>query len=253
MVNKKYTVCVDPGHGGSDPGAVGPNGVQEKVITLAVAQKVASILCNAGLDVKLTRDVDKLLADDINSDLGMRCKIANRNKADVFVSIHCNSATNGTARGAEVYTSRGNTKSDALATAIISSIEKALPELIFRKDFSDGDPDKEAGYAVLNNTNMPAVLVELAFISNPVEEGLLESPDFQQKAAQAIADGVADFLGVKLVVAKPTDNAPRIRVGKTELNGIIVDGTIYAPARALVEALGHKVNWDAGSKVGIVE
>lgn len=208
---------------------------------MAVAKKVASILRSADVDVVLTRDTDKLLADTINADLGMRCKVANHAKADIFVSIHCNSSTNPSANGTEIYYCTGSSTGYRLAAAIKSYL---LPALGLRDRGI-----KQANFAVLRSTNMPATLVELTFISNPTEEGLLESPAFQDKAARAIAEGVADYLGIEL----PANDVPKIRVGKKELSGIIVDGTTYAPVRAIAEALGRKVIWDNDAKVVVVE
>lgn len=241
MTTRRFKVCIDPGHGGRDPGAVGPSGVQEKVVTLAVAKKVASILRSAGIDVVLTRDADKLLHDNINTDLGMRYKIANQAKADVLVSIHCNSAANSAANGTETYHYTGSVAGAKLATAIQSCLVPAL-----------GLRDrgvKQANFAVLRGTNMPAVLIELAFISNPTEEGLLETPMFQDKAARAIAEGVADYFMFEL----PTRDTPQIRAGNKIFDGIIVGGVTYAPVRAIAEALGRKVVWDNKTKVVTIE
>ena len=200
MDKKKCTG--DPGHGGRDPGAVGPSGTKEANVTLAVTRKVAAYLSPV-VAFNFTRNSDIALGTNLNADLAARVSIANKEDADVFVSIHCNSAADASAHGAEIYTTPGETKADPLATSILSRMEAALPELKFRKDLADGDPDKEAGFYVIKHTDMPAVLVELAFISNPAEEALLQSEDFQDRAAKAIAQGVCDYLGVELPVAEP--------------------------------------------------
>lgn len=194
-----YKIADDPGHGGWDSGAIGPTGVQEKVVTLSVARMLAEVL-RSEAEVRLTREDDRGLGPTEDADLQARVNMANNWGADIFVSIHCNSAKDRSAHGCEVWTTPGQTQADALAESIIRAMEAALPELTFRKDYTDGDSDKEANFAVLTRTKMPAVLIELAFISNPTEEALLESPAFQARAAMAIAKGIANFLGVQLPV-----------------------------------------------------
>lgn len=240
LTTRRFKVCIDPGHGGFDPGAVGLSGAQEKVVTLAVAKQVASILRGVGVDVVLTRESDELLAGTINADLGMRYDKANWAKADVFVSIHCNSAADPKANGTETFHYTGSPAGKKLAGHIQARMVAAL-----------GLRDrgvKQANFAVLRGTNMPAALAEIAFISNPDEEKLLESPAFQVKAARAIAEGIADYLGVAL-----KDDTPKVRIGKKELNGINVDGITYAPVRAMAEALGCKVTWDSITRMVVVE
>lgn len=203
----KKRLMEDPGHGGRDPGAIGPNGLQEKTVNLAVAKKLSEYLSSA-FEVKLTRDTDIHLGATQKADLQARTDKANSWKADAFVSIHCNSSENKAAHGCEVYTTRGNTAADALAESIIKALEAEFSaEMFFRKDYSDGDADKEAGFAVLTQTNMPAVLVELAFISNPLEEALLGKVDYQARAAKAIALGIANYFGVKLSPDDPLKEA----------------------------------------------
>lgn len=168
-------IVIDPGHGGRDPGAVGPTGVQEKVVTLAVARKLEEILCRNFL-VKMTRENDGTVS------LTRRCDIANSWRADIFVSIHCNAFRKRTAKGTETYCYPGSIKGRELAIAVQKELVKTLKL-----------PDrgvKEARFFVLRKTVMPAILVELGFISNLKEESLLENPAFQEKAALAIANGI---------------------------------------------------------------
>lgn len=191
-----YKIMIDPGHGRPDPGAVGPSGVQEKVVTLIVAKMLADILAPIA-EVRLTRTEDVELAPG-NEDLYERARLSNNWPADIFISIHCNSVASREAHGAEVWTTRGKTGADQLAEAIANSFKRNIPELALRVDMSDGDQDKEADFAVLAKTKCPAALVELAFISNPTEEALLELPTFQARAARTIAEGAAEYLGVPL-------------------------------------------------------
>lgn len=196
-------IVIDPGHGGPDPGAVGPSGVQEKVVVLAVAKLLADILSAAGVEVRLTRD-----SDDVpwipSTDLSERVRISNYAGADLFISIHANAFSSPQAKGMEIWTSVGQTRADILAESIADALIEAFPGLVFRADMSDGDKDKEANFYVLYHTRAPAVLVELAFITNPVEEAMLKDPAYQQKAARAIAKGIAAYLGIQL--EKTTDH-----------------------------------------------
>ena len=180
---------LDPGHGGKDPGAIGPTGVQEKDVNLAVAKKVACLL-QPVMGVSLTRDTDKALGDTISADLSARANMVNQGGADVFVSIHCNSADASSAHGTETHSYPNSVDGKLLA-------QKLQSRLVAAFGLTDRGC-KESNFAVLRQTYMPAALVELAFISNPTEEALLESEEFQNKAAQAIAQGVCDFLGVEL-------------------------------------------------------
>jgi N-acetylmuramoyl-L-alanine amidase len=227
-------ICIDPGHGGSDPGAIGPTGLKEKDITLLVAQKVADKLQNMGVNVKLTRTDDNFVS------LEKRCKIANNFGANYFVSIHCNSATNSTAKGTETYHAMGSTQGQKLAQAI-------QEELIQATGLTNRGV-KTAGYYVLRYTNMPAALTELAFISNAEEEKLLKKPSFQEKVANAIVNGIAKAAGIQI---KEDENVQKTKIlfeGK-ELEGFIVDGKSYAEVRKLAEMLGLKVEWNATKNV----
>jgi N-acetylmuramoyl-L-alanine amidase len=226
---KVRKVVIDAGHGGHDSGAIGPTGVQEKTIALAIAKKVASDLSRQGLEVVLTRD------DDTFVRLEDRAKIANRAHADLFISIHCNSAPSRSLRGIETYTL--NTSSDhysiRLAARENSSSEKGVSDLQFiLADLAtkanteestrlassvqhnlvselsahySGVKDlgtKQALFYVLIGTKMPSILVETSFLSNKTDEKRLASSSYQGKVAQAIADGVDDFLGQRQKVAR---------------------------------------------------
>lgn len=178
-------VFINPGHGHPDPGAVGPTGLREADVVSDVGLVVAEYLAGAGCEV-LVYQSDSLQGI---------CDMANTWSADIFVSIHCNAATSPTATGMEIFTSRGQTGADRLASCIMAQMAGEFPALPVRADWSDGDVDKEAGLYVLNNTIAPAVLVELAFISNPTEERLLASYEGKRMFAAAIARGVTDYIG----------------------------------------------------------
>jgi len=179
-------VFINPGHapgGKPDPGAVGPSGLRESDVAADVAAMVVEYLQAVGYDA---------ISYQSNS-LQAICDRANAWNADLFVSIHCNSFTSPTATGMEIWTSRGQTRADSLATYIIAQMAGEFPTLPVRGDWSDGDVDKEAGLYVLDNTIAPAVLVELAFISNPREEAILASIEGKRMFAAAIARGVTDY------------------------------------------------------------
>ena len=190
-------IVIDPGHAGRnvDPGAVNQaTGLQEADVALLVSQRVESQLLAAGHEVKLTRTEWEQAETD---DLDYRTSLANDWGAELFVSIHCNSAVSPNAAGYEVWTSPGDTEGDALATCIYAQIAIEFPDRTGRADYSDGDPDKESRFYVLVHTDAPACLVEMAFISNDEEAALLSDVAWQTRYARAIALGATDYAALK--------------------------------------------------------
>jgi len=184
-------IVIDPGHGGSDSGAVGPNKTQEKTITLAVAQKVQALLEKAGAEVLMTRQTDKDVYapnDSAVDELRARTLVANDNKADVFLSIHIDAFTTPTTGGTTTYY-YPKSKYDVILAKSIQSNLIAAGKLQNRGR-------RPARFHVLRNTEMPAILAELAFISNPNEEKIINSLQFQQEMAQAIVQGLDDFFAL---------------------------------------------------------
>lgn len=184
---------IDPGHAGRniDPGAVnGTTGFQEADVALMISRLVENYLSNVGYEVKLTRTEWEQAETD---DLSYRTTLANDWGADIFISLHCNSAANPSAEGYEVWTSPGDTPGDVLATCIYKQIAVEFPERVGRADYSDGDPDKESRFYVLVHTDAPACLVEKAFISNAEEAVLLADAEWQSRYGRAIARGVTDY------------------------------------------------------------
>lgn len=183
------TVVLDAGHGGTDSGAIGPTGVMEKDVTLAVTKKVESILKSSGARVVMTRtrDVDVYGPNDTASqELQARCNVANYDpSSEVFVSIHCNSFSNPDAKGMETYYYAPSSRGKRLATLLNEELEKAGG--LFNRGV------KTANFYVMKHTNVPASLIELGFISNYREESLLNSDSYQQKIAEAVARAVARF------------------------------------------------------------
>lgn len=172
-------IVLDAGHGGDpkkggDVGAV--NGKKyEKDYTLAIAKKVANKLKALGYEVIMTRETDKYVS------LQDRCKIANTNKCDVFVSIHLNSAVNKNAHGIETF--MWKSKDKTLATNIQNSLV-----ILFPNERNRGV--KSAAYYVLKNTTMQAALVECGFLSHDATAKKFDSYYYQNRLAEAITNGI---------------------------------------------------------------
>lgn len=220
---KKNIVVIDPGHGGSQPGAIGPGGLKEKDVVLDIALKLRKILQEKGITVYLTREKDT----DVT--LENRPHMAMQKEATVFVSIHTNAVlqkSSSTAIGIETYVlnsryigasakdvaDRENKASqfyhyeDNVLNQIIADLEESA-SIGFSLDFADivqkkmvqqtglsNRGVKQAPFLVLKGVNMAAVLIEVGFISNPNEERLLKTPEFREKVAQAISQGIEDYL-----------------------------------------------------------
>lgn len=180
-------VCIDPGHGGSDPGAIG-NGLQEKDITLLIGLKTNDYLIEAGIDVVMTRETDidvGFANDDATTELAARCAISNNFGADVFLSIHCNSFSDSSVSGLESSYFEGSAKGADLAQCIQAQL-MALGGLVNR-----GINTNEL--YVTSHTDAIAVLVELAFISNIEDAAKLGNSTWQDKFAGALARGITDY------------------------------------------------------------
>ena len=172
-------IFVDPGHGGENPGAIGPNGLEEADINLDIGLKLGRILVNWGYEVNYSRVTDKTVS------LRERARLANEWGADYFVSIHCNSNVNPEANGTSTYFYKVGTISENFAQIVNNSLVRQI-ELKDLGIFS-------ANFAVLRLTDMPAILVETAFISNPFEASLYATNSFRQNCAIGIANGIAEF------------------------------------------------------------
>ncbi len=185
---KNKVIAIDAGHGGSDPGAIGPSRYQEKTATLAVAQNVKNLLEKAGARVVMTRQDDRDVygpnATAVD-ELKARSSVANNRKADVFLSIHADSFTDRTAGGTSTYYYQKTQYDSMLARSLQTSLLEA-------GNLQDRRANP-ANFYVIKRTRMPAALVELAFISNPNEEKLLSSPEFQQKMSLGIVRGLERF------------------------------------------------------------
>jgi N-acetylmuramoyl-L-alanine amidase len=220
-----WKIVVDAGHGGRDPGSIGPDGTREKDVTLRVARALAERLGGEeGVEVVLTRDGDTFVA------LGERTRIANREEADLFVSIHANSAESRSAEGFETYFLSAARSEDARRVAKMenSAILYERPEIdpasldelnFILWDLAQNEylressalaetiqveldrhlplesrGVKQAGFFVLNGAYMPAVLFEMAFISNPREEALLNDSAFRTRLVDGLAASLLGYL-----------------------------------------------------------
>ncbi len=173
-------IFIDPGHGGSDAGAVSNNNrSQEKDITLDIAKTIEYILIKRGFETKLSRD------SDIYVGLSKRAEMANIWGADCFVSIHCNSSENEMAKGTETLHYPGSSSGKKFA-------EEVQVSLLIQNDLINRGLKGE-NLAVLRLTKMPAVLVEVAFLSNKNEGELLANCNFRDRCAKGISDGVTKY------------------------------------------------------------
>ena len=177
-----FSVVLDPGHGGPDPGAIGIAGIRETDIVLEVSKIVKNLLSEKGVNVVLTR------SNEIDLDLPQRVLLANASKANIFVSIHAN-ASRGKRRdinGLETFYFRG-WKGRLLAKRIQKQILRVSP----------GSPDrgvKQGRFYVIKNTRMPAVLVEIGFLTGRLDARRLEKPSHRKRIAFAIAKGILEYL-----------------------------------------------------------
>lgn len=226
-VSKMYrikTVVIDPGHGGKDPGAISKYGTREKDIVLDVSKRLKSALEKEGVEVILTRDKDVFIP------LGKRAEIANNKKADIFISVHANASKHSRTKGFEVYylSEATDDNARALATAENASLKFEEEKLSDKKSASFANPtvcdlvltenrrqSKELGYyicsvasdslemekrgvkgarfVVLKGAVMPAILIEIGFLTNRREEANLKSTSFRQRIAEAIARSVLAY------------------------------------------------------------
>ncbi len=179
----KKKICIDPGHGGRDPGAVGPAHYTEKEANLSIALEVKTWLEERGAQVVMTRDKD-LSSGELA--LSTRVAIANSSKADVFISIHNNASANPASGGTETYyDAHGSEASKVLARKVF--------DRIVEKTGQQPRGCYPANYYVIKYTDMPGVLTESAFMSNPREEEKLRDPAFRKAVAEAIGEGVEEY------------------------------------------------------------
>ena len=174
-------IVIDPGHGGKDPGAV-QNGVKEKDINLSVSQKLDAGLKTEGYTTIMTRDTDTFI------ELKDRAKIANDEQVDIFISIHSNSHTNGDIDGIQVLYNTSKKDADSLSLA-----NTIMDELVKGTGAKSKGVIERPRLVVLNQTKMPAVLIELGFISNPQEAQKLNDSAYQDLLVESIIKGIERY------------------------------------------------------------
>lgn len=179
-------IVIDPGHGGGDPGAI-PNEVREKDITLSISHRLNEKLMAKGYNTFMTRE------GDYSVDLYDRPKIANEKNADIFVSIHCNSCKGSTVSGFETLYCPIESKKVAAYGDNYSLAKMVQDELIKELNAVNRGVKKRPNLVVLNRTEMPAILVENGFLSNPEDEKLLLDNDYQDRIAEAISRGIERY------------------------------------------------------------
>ncbi|THB63230.1 MAG: AMIN domain-containing protein [Gammaproteobacteria bacterium] len=222
---KDFVIIIDPGHGGEDPGAIGPKKTREKDVVLATAKKLAKKINAAkGFKAYLTRDGDYYIS------LRKRINLARKKQADLFISLHADAFRNSKVKGASVYTlsQRGasseaakwlaskenssdlvggvslNDKDDVLASVLLSlsqtgtnNASKKLGNIIFKelgkKVILHNNKVENAGFVVLKAPDIPSILIELGYISNPKEEKNLKNSKHQNKLAVAINNGIKKY------------------------------------------------------------
>ncbi|MDB9504790.1 N-acetylmuramoyl-L-alanine amidase, partial [Spirulina major CS-329] len=172
-------VAIDPGHGGRDPGAIGIGGLREKDVVLPISLEVSQILQQQGVQVLMTRSDDRFIS------LAGRTQMANRARADIFVSIHANaiSMSRPDVNGVETfYYSSGYRLAQSIHNSILQSIQIRNRGV------------KQARFYVLRTSSMPAVLVEVGFVTGREDAPRLANPQFRSQMAQAIARGILLYL-----------------------------------------------------------
>ena len=230
-------IVIDPGHGGHDTGTIGPNGLEEKDLVLEVGRRLGKLLeTRLGAEVVYTRK------DDTFIPLETRTAIANQARADLFVSIHANSSHDSAARGVETYYLNFTSSPEALEVAArenavseksIYELQDLVKKIALKEKIEEsrefaGDVQqslhsglaakspairdrgvKKAPFIVLIGANMPSILAEISFVSNPTDEHRLETSEYRQRIAESLYRGIANYVnglsGVK--VASKMDKA----------------------------------------------
>ncbi|RUS45951.1 N-acetylmuramoyl-L-alanine amidase [Cohnella sp. AR92] len=175
-----FRILIDAGHGGIDPGAEGASGAEEKDMTLSVARKVYELLRNDPLyEVHMTREDDSFI------ELEDRADISNDLEADAFLSIHGNKYDDPSVSGIETYYD----SSDSLLLA------QAIHDKLIRETGFNDRGIKREDWTVLALNERPSILMELGFLSNPEEESRMRDPQWQDRVAEAIVDGLNRYFG----------------------------------------------------------
>ena len=190
---QRYTIVIDPGHGGNDPGKIGINDVPEKDVNLAISLKLKDILEQNDCKVIMTRETDQGLYQDGDTnkkiaDLHARCRIINDSGADAVISIHQNSFTSESSKGAQVFFQTTSEKGKVLAEILQEQLVSGLDPENNRVAKANSD------YYMLKNTQAPMVIVECGFLSNTQEAELLTQEAYQRRVAWTVALGTLQYV-----------------------------------------------------------
>lgn len=243
-------IVIDPGHGGRDPGAIGVNGLFEKVVNLDISHRLRDLLVAQGFDVVMTREDDRLLVDygssgDKQKDLQARVDVATRERADLFISIHANSYPyKKEPQGTMVlYFDPGNYDSSYKPTWQMEKWSAESKRLAYTvlSSITSRVGTKNLGVVprnvyVVRMGTVPSILVETAFLSNPEDAANLADPGFRQQVAEAIASAVAAYHPYRYVDI--VDHWAKEEISQLSLNGIVQgynDGT-FKPENGLTRA-----------------
>ncbi len=191
----RYVVVIDAGHGGVDPGKVGVNGTLEKEINLAVAKELKELLEQNDITVVMTRTDEGGLyqesdANKKRADMQARVQILQEAAPVLAVSIHQNSFTDSSSHGAQVFYYKGSEQGKQAADIIQEAMRRAIADGNHRMAKANAD------YYMLKKSPCPLVIVECGFLSNPEEEALLQTEDYQRKLAWAIHLGIMEWIGL---------------------------------------------------------
>lgn len=183
---KGKVIAVDAGHGGSDPGAVGITGTYEKEINLILAQKLATLLKDKGALVVMTRTDDSRYSEIKKEDLDHRASLVEKKDAELFLSIQCNAVPNPALHGAQTFYYPESEKGKLLAESIQNRFVQTLK-----------NTDREAitlnSAYIMSKLDIPAIMVEVGFLSNAEEEALLKDDAYREKVVAAIYGGIVDY------------------------------------------------------------
>lgn len=187
-------IVIDAGHGGEDPGKIGINGAKEKDINLSIAVKLAELLEKENIEVVLTREGDVSLKENEQNrfskqaDMRKRVETINESDAGLAVSIHQNSFTEESSHGAQVFYHTNSEAGKNFAMIMQDTIKSSIADGNHREAKSNDS------YYLLKNTECPLIIIECGFLSNPAEADLLLREDYQEKMAEAIKNGIMEYL-----------------------------------------------------------
>jgi N-acetylmuramoyl-L-alanine amidase len=196
MTDKQITIVIDPGHGGRDPGKIGINNAKEKDINLSIALKLKDLLEQNNINVIMTRTEDVGLYDDSDgskkrADLKKRVDIINSSGALFAVSVHQNSFTQESSRGAQVFYYSDSTEGKKLAELMQATLKETLADGNHRQAKANNS------YYMINKTTCPLVIVECGFLSNRAEAELLLNNEYQDKLAWGIHLAIMKYINEK--------------------------------------------------------